>query len=68
MHTRGIRLFYEAVSTLIGILELLAWIVSVLALSAAVTYLVVRATQKLEARREAQAAAVEGGDGQADSS
>ena len=40
---------------LIGILELLAWIVGVLGLSAAVTYGVIRLTNAWRARREAGA-------------
>jgi hypothetical protein len=39
--------------TLIGFLELLAWIVCVLILAAAVTYGVIRLTKAWEARREA---------------
>jgi hypothetical protein len=39
------------VDTVIGILELLAWVVAVLALSAAVTWAVIRVTKRFEARR-----------------
>jgi hypothetical protein len=41
--------------TLIGLLELLAWIVAVLALAAAVTYAVIRLTNVWQARRQAEA-------------
>jgi hypothetical protein len=38
--------------TLIGVLELLAWIVAVLALAAAITYGVIRLTNVWQARRQ----------------
>jgi hypothetical protein len=41
--------------TLIGILELIAWIVAVLMLAAAVTYTVIKLTNVWQARREAEA-------------
>ncbi len=38
---------------LVGILELIAWVLSVVSLAAAVTYVVIKGTQKIEKRREA---------------
>jgi len=37
----------------LGILELIAWVLSVVSLAAVVTYAVIKATQKIEKRREA---------------
>lgn len=45
--------------TLIGLLELVAWIVAVLGLSAAVTYGVIRLTNVWQARRQAAAGSSE---------
>jgi hypothetical protein len=54
MHALGTRLFYEStVANFLGILELIAWVLSVVSLAAVVTYTVIRATQKIEQRREA---------------
>ncbi len=47
--------------TLIGLLELVAWIVSVLALSAGVTYGVIKLTNLWQARRQAEAGTQEQG-------
>jgi hypothetical protein len=41
--------------TLIGLLELVAWIVGVLVLAAAVTYAVIKLTNAWQARRQAEA-------------
>lgn len=40
--------------TLIGLLELVAWIVAVLVLSASVTYAVIKLTNVWQARRQAE--------------
>ncbi|MGH3041319.1 MAG: hypothetical protein ACRDNG_06225 [Gaiellaceae bacterium] len=47
--------------TLIGLLELVAWIVAVLALAAAVTWAVIKLTTVWQARRQPQAGAQEEG-------
>lgn len=47
--------------TLIGLLELVAWIVAVLVLSASVTYAVIKLTNAWQARRQAEAGPQEPG-------
>ncbi len=53
MHARGIRLFYEStMEDLLGFLELIAWIGSVVTLAAVVTYAVIKVTQRFERKPE----------------
>ena len=53
MHARAIWLFYESImDDLIGFLELLAWILSVVFLAALVTYAVIKVTQRFERKPE----------------
>ena len=53
---RGMGLFYERVDTFLGLLALVAYIICIVALAAAVTWLVVRLSPSPEQRRAKEAA------------
>jgi hypothetical protein len=49
-HARGMRLFYERMGTFLGLLGIIAYIVCVIAIAAAITWLVVKYTPTEKAK------------------